>query len=86
MGELVSVTVTVTPVTGTAIPTGTITFTDTAGGSATVPLNSAGKIVVSTSKTPAGTYSVYAAYNGAADFTKSTSATETETITAARSN
>ena len=79
-GERITLTATVAAVSGTVVPTGSVTFADPKGGSVTEPLDSTGKAVYSGVVPPGGTYSVFAAYNGAAGFGRSESATITKTV------
>ncbi len=81
-GSSVTFTATVTP-SGSGTPTGTVTFLNgtTTLGSGT--LNSSGKATYSTSSLAAGSYSVTAVYGGDTNFSGSTSAAVTVTVTAA---
>ena len=70
-GQPVTFTATVSPVTGSVKPTGTVTFRD---GTAVFELElSSGKAVLTTSTLPVGAHTVVASYNGSTDFDPSAS-------------
>jgi hypothetical protein len=77
-GQSVAITATVTPVSGTVTPTGSVTFTDTfngttlALGTGAVTLSGSGKATFSTSKLAPGTHTITATYGGDADDASST--------------
>ena len=79
-GEPITLTATLSPVSGSAMPSGTVTFIDPAGGSVT-ELLIAGKAMYSGTVPPVGQYSVYAQYNGAPGFAATKSATVTRMVT-----
>jgi hypothetical protein len=94
-GKPVAITATVTPASGTAIPTGTVTFTDTFNGS-TVTLGSAialtktGTATINPAALAPGTHSIVATFSGDTDDAGSSAtlslvvvqATTTTTVTA----
>ena len=93
VGELVVFTATVTAEGGTsavsvtfaessATPTGSVTFTDGGATLGTVPLDN-GVATFSTSNLSADTHTISAAYSGDANFSASTSAAITQSVTAA---
>ncbi|MEU4684224.1 beta strand repeat-containing protein, partial [Streptomyces xinghaiensis] len=59
---------------GQGVPTGSVTFVDSGGGSVTVPLDATGVARTTTSTLPAGSYLVDAFYGGSADFAPSSGA------------
>ena len=77
-----TVTLTAT-VTGPGTPTGTVTFLDGTTALGTGTLNSDGVATFTTSTLTVGTHSIAAAYGGDSNFTASTSAAVTETVTPA---
>ncbi|MEW2436099.1 Ig-like domain-containing protein [Streptomyces caniferus] len=81
VGELVSFTATVTPVSpGAGTPTGTVTFVIDGGGGGTLTGTlSGGTTTVSTSTLDAGTHNVTATYSGDADFSASVGS-DTQTV------
>ncbi|MFI9260437.1 beta strand repeat-containing protein, partial [Streptomyces sioyaensis] len=81
VGELVSFTATVAPVSpGAGTPTGTVTFVIDGGGGGTLTGTlSGGTTTVSTSTLDAGVHNVTATYSGDADFSAS-SGTDTQTV------
>ena len=80
-GEAITVTAVVKASSGTASPTGTVTFTSpTNPGTLTVTLDSTGKASFKTIVPKPGTYSLIATYNGAAGFTGSVSPTVTRVV------
>jgi hypothetical protein len=81
-GTSLTFTATVTPATGTAAPTGTVTFTD---GSTTLGTGTlaSGKATYTTSTLSVGSHTIIAAYGGATGFSSSTSAGLAITITSA---
>ena len=83
-GQPITVVATVTPASGTAIPTGTVTFSDpTLPGTATVPLDATGKATYKGTLPPHGTYTLIATYNGSANFVGSVSPPITRTVSPA---
>ncbi|MBQ0984210.1 Ig-like domain repeat protein [Streptomyces sp. F63] len=79
-GQPVVLTAAVQPVfPGAGVPTGTVTFTISGGGTFTVPLDSSGTATLSTATLPAGSLTVTAVYSGDPDFTTSTG-TDTHTV------
>ena len=79
LGQSVTFTATVTPATGTAIPTGTVTFKDGTATLGTVLL-AGGTTTFSISTLAIGTHSITAVYNGDSGFNGSTSQVLTETV------
>ncbi|WP_374205770.1 Ig-like domain-containing protein, partial [Streptomyces sioyaensis] len=78
VGESVSFTATVTPVSpGAGTPTGTVDFV--IDGNTLTGTLSGGTATVSTSTLDAGTHNVFATYNGDADFSSSVG-TDTQTV------
>ncbi|MEV6319564.1 Ig-like domain-containing protein, partial [Streptomyces sp. NPDC051776] len=72
-GQAVTFTAAVTPVApGVGTPTGTVTFTESSGGTVTVPLDANGIATVTADTLPARTYSGTATYNGDGNFAPST--------------
>ncbi|MBQ0984984.1 Ig-like domain repeat protein [Streptomyces sp. F63] len=72
-GQPVQLTATVAPATsGSAVISGTVTFTGPGGFSQTVPVNAAGVATVTTSALPVGANTVTATYSGDGCFTGST--------------
>ncbi|WP_181764591.1 Ig-like domain-containing protein [Streptomyces albidus (ex Kaewkla and Franco 2022)] len=59
---------------GAGVPSGSVTFADTAGGVVTVPLDGSGVANFVSAGLNAGTYSVVATYSGDADFAASSGA------------
>jgi Big-like domain-containing protein len=78
-GQLVSLTATVTPATGTGTPEGSVTFLNGLTTLATVPLND-GKAVFTLNALALGTMTISASYGGSSGFTGSASASITETV------
>lgn len=84
-GQPLTVVATVTPASGSAIPTGTVTFSSpTSPGSVTVTLDSTGKATVKTIVPSAGSYTLMATYNGAPGFVSSVSPQVTRTVTSGK--
>ncbi|MFP5230138.1 MAG: FG-GAP-like repeat-containing protein [Acidobacteriota bacterium] len=81
-GTSITFNATVTPASGTAMPTGTVTFTDGASTLGTGTLSAGGSATYSTSSLAAGSHSITAVYSGDSNFSGSTSAALTVTITA----
>lgn len=79
-GTPVGFTATVTADTGTAVPTGVVVFMDGNAVLGSVPLNSVGRGVLTTSALTAGTHRIRAVYAGATGFTGSSSARLTQSI------
>lgn len=82
-GTSVGFTATVTAASGTAVPTGTVTFKDGSTTLGTGTLNGSGVATYATSSLGVGSHSVTAVYGGTTGFTGSTSGAVTVTITAA---
>jgi hypothetical protein len=80
-GTSITLTVTVNPMSGTAIPRGKVTFKDGATTLAVVELNESGVATYVTTTLGAGTHRLTAHYGGNADEVKSVSAAVTVTIT-----
>lgn len=76
----ITFTATVTPATGTAIPTGTVTFTDGATSLGTGTLGANGSATLSTTNLAVGTHSITAGYGGDSNFGPSASSAVTVTI------
>jgi len=80
VGETVTIEVSVTAASGSSHPTGTVTLVSPQE-SVTVALSSSGVLKkTALLNIPAGTYHLYAVYNGDADFKPSTSATVTAIV------
>ena len=79
-GTSITFTATVTPASGTAVPTGNVGFFDGGTELGTGTLNGSGVSTYATTSLALGTHSIVAAYNGDANFTISTSDTLTITI------
>jgi FtsP/CotA-like multicopper oxidase with cupredoxin domain len=79
-GESVTLTATVTPLSSTTIPTGTVTFRDGATTLGTATLNGSGVAALATTALPTGTDSVTAVYSGDSNFTTSTSSALTMNV------
>ncbi len=82
-GTSITFTAAVTPASGTAVPTGTVTFKDGATTLGTGTLDGTGKATLTTSTLAVGAHTITAAYSGAATFSTSTSSAFALTITAA---
>ncbi len=82
-GSPVTFTATVSPTSGTAVPTGNVVFLVDSSNVATVSLNASAQASYSTSALAAGTHSVVALYGGSLSFGGSTSTTLTESIKSA---
>jgi hypothetical protein len=80
-GEPATLNATVTSATG--IPTGTVTFYDGATILGTAPVNAQGVATLTTSTLSVGTHTLKAVYGGDPNYTGSTSATWTQTISLA---
>ena len=81
LGQSVTFTATVRPVTGTGIPTGTVQFSiDGVTAPALLTLNAQGRATYTTSTLSAGSHSVVATYARSAVFEGSTSATFTQVV------
>jgi hypothetical protein len=76
----------VTPASGTKVPTGTVTFLDGATNLGPGTLNGSGSTTFSTSTLAVGTHSITAQYGGDANFATSTSTALAINITAAAGN
>jgi hypothetical protein len=81
-GASVSFLATVTPASGTAKPTGTVTFLDGATSLGTGTLNASGVATFSTMSLAVGAHTISASYGGDASFSASASSTFTITISA----
>jgi hypothetical protein len=79
-GEPITLTAVVKPVSGTAIPTGSVTFDDPMVGTIAVPLDSTGTAVYKTVVPAPGNDSVFASYSGAKGFLASVSGTITQLV------
>ena len=79
-GQPITLTAKVTPISGTTVPTGVVTFASPTGGSANVSLDATGKAVYTGIVPAPGTYSVFAQYSGTTNFAKSTSAVISATV------
>ena len=80
-GQTLNLTATVST-SGTTVPTGMVSFMNGSTVMGTVPLNSAGVAVWSTTSLSVGTYSLTARYAGATSFASSTSAAAGVTVNA----
>ena len=81
-GTSITVTALVTPASGTAIPTGTVTFSDGSTSIGSASLDATGKAAISTTILAVGSHGITAAYAGATAFSGSTSSSVTVTVTA----
>ena len=81
VGQTVTVVAKVTPTSGTAIPTGTITFLNGSNVLATTAVDGTGSATYTSSSPAAGTFSISAVYSGDATFTGSTSAAQNLVVT-----
>jgi hypothetical protein len=79
-GANITFTATVTPASGTAVPTGTVEFFDSSNLLVTQALNSSGVATYRTTALALGAHSINALYSGDANFTISSSAAVTVTI------
>ncbi len=79
-GASITFTATVTPASGTKVPTGTVGFFDGGTELGTGTLNGSGVATYTTTALALGTHSIVATYNGDASFTISSSDTLTITI------
>ena len=82
LGQSVTFTATVTPASGTGTPTGTVTFKDGGTQIGTGTLNTSGSATFSTSGLAAGSHSITAVYSGDSNFSSSTSAAVSVTVSA----
>ena len=80
-GSSVTFTATVSPSSGTVVPTGSVVFTVDGSTASTVTLNSSGVATYATFILAAGSHTVSASYGGSASFTASSSSSLTQTIT-----
>jgi hypothetical protein len=86
LGQRVTFTATVRPLTGTGTPTGTVQFSiDGAAVSGVLPLNAQGTASYSTATLAAGNHNVIATYGGSAIFAGSSSATFVQAVARAAS-
>jgi Bacterial Ig-like domain (group 3) len=83
-GSTETFTATVTPVSGSGTPTGTVTFNDSSNALGTSAL-SGGTATYTTASLQTGVHSITAAYSGSGSFTASTSNAVSVTVTAASS-
>jgi len=82
--DTMTLTATVTPVSGAVIPTGTVTFKNGSATLGTAALGATGKATLAGVQfTTAGTYSLTAVYAGDSNFTGSTSSAISEQVTGA---
>ncbi len=82
LGQAVTFTATVAPLSGSGTPTGSVTFSDGATQIGTGTLNSSGTATFSTSSLGVGSHSVTAVYSGDTNFSASTSAAAPVTVSA----
>jgi hypothetical protein len=83
-GQAVTFTALVTSASGTAIPTGTVTFLNGTATLSAIAVDATGKAIFSSSTLAAATYNVTAMYSGDTDHATSTSSAVTVTVTTAR--
>jgi hypothetical protein len=83
VGQPVTFTATVTPQSGTAIPTGSVTFFDGATAIGTSPLNGSGVATLMTSSLAQGAHRVTGTYGGDMSFTASSSSAVAVQVNAA---
>lgn len=83
VGQSVTFTATVTPASGTAVPTGSVAFMNGTTQLGTGTLDTSGKASYSASNLAAGTYSVTAVYAGDTNFSGSTSSAVSLTVNSA---
>jgi hypothetical protein len=81
-GQSITFTAVVAPKSGSGVPTGTVAFSDGATQIGAVALNSSGSAAFDTTSLAIGAHSIAAAYSGDANFSGSTSATVSVTISA----
>jgi hypothetical protein len=81
-GVSISFSATITPASGSAVPTGSVDFYDGTTSLGTETLNSSGEATLSTSTLAVGTHSITAKYSGDTNFNASTSSAVTVTISA----
>src|SRR6202161_2478256 len=82
LGQAVTFTATVAPLSGSGTPTGSVTFSDGATQIGTGALNSSGVATLSTSSLGVGSHSVTAVYSGDKNFSASTSSAASVTVSA----
>ena len=82
-GQAVMFTASIASVSGSGVPTGSVTFNDGATQIGTGSLNTSGTATFTTSSLGVGSHSVTAVYSGDANFSASTSAAVPVTVTAA---
>nr|AAY26550.1 hypothetical protein [uncultured bacterium] len=79
-GQQVTFTATVTPTSGTTLPTGTVTFSDGSSSLGAPVLDGTGKATLQTSALTVGSHSISAVYASSASFNGSTSNTVTQVV------
>jgi hypothetical protein len=82
LGANVTFTATVTPATGSAVPSGTVAFSDGTTVLGTGTLSGSNTATYSTATLTAGTHTITAAYSGDANYIGSTSSAFTQTVVA----
>ncbi len=80
-GIPVSVYATVSPASGSAVPTGNVTFSEGSATLATAPLDSTGRATLNTAKLPVGAHLLVATYVGTAAYMPSPSSSLSITVT-----
>jgi len=80
VGQATTLSSNVKPATGTAVPTGTVTFNTVSGVNATSTLDNTGQTSVNVSNLPQGSNVLTAAYSGDANFTGSISPALTQVV------
>ncbi len=85
-GQSVTLTATVTPVSGTTVPTGTVTFFDNGSSIGTGTLNSGGQATLSTSSLAVGAHPILAQYDGDTNFGPGSSTPLVQNIDGAGAN
>jgi len=80
VGQTVTFTAQISPVSGSGVPTGTVTFLNGTTALGTGTLNGSGQATYSTSSLAAGTYSITAVYGGDTNDTGSTSSAVSLTV------
>ncbi len=82
LGQPITFTATVAPRSGSGVPTGTVTFSDSATQIGNLSLNSSGSAAFDTSSLAIGSHSINAVYSGDANFAASLSAVVSVTVSA----